>query len=632
MTPNDESAPQNQPPERPLMLFDGDCGFCRYWVQRWRTKVWRQVDFAPAQQQAARFPQISEDEWHKAVQLVMPDGTVYHGAEAVFRTLATVPEHRWPLAIYEHVPGAKLASESFYRLVADNRNFFSRLTTAFWGRDARPNSNLFSVWLFLRVLGLIYFVAFVSLRVQILGLIGSHGMMPVNQFLQEASRAYGLDAYRVVPTLAWLNSSDAALTLMCSAGALCGLLVSLGLFTAPALALCWLFYLSLSAAGQEFLSFQWDALLLEAGFLSIFLAPRTIVEFPWARRRPGQPPSIILWLQRWLFFRLMFLSGAVKLLSGDPSWRSLTALNYHYWTQPIPTPVGWYAAQLPAWFQILSTAIMFAVELAVPFLIFAPRRFRHFAAMVIASLELLIALTGNYAFFNLLTIALCILLLDDSFFGRSLPQTFNQFSGVSRGVERREPPVRRVAKLALIALAALILVVSGAEIMETFGHANALPVFVRQWTGRIASLELVNSYGLFAVMTTQRVEIVVEGSNDAQNWQPYEFKYKPGNLARRPPWVAPHQPRLDWQMWFAALGNYQQNPWFTNFMLRLLQGSPDVLALLAKNPFPDEPPRYVRAMSYEYHVTDLATKRQTGNWWMREPEGRYFPEVSLRGR
>ena len=157
-----------------------------------------------------------------------------------------------------------------------------------------------------------------------------------------------------------------------------------------------------------------------------------------------------------------------------------------------------------------------------------------------------------------------------------------------------------------------------------------MPSFARQLVSWQAPFDLANTYGLFAVMTTSRIEIVVEGSNDGQTWRAYEFKYKPGNVARRPPWVAPYQPRLDWQMWFAALGNYQENPWFSNFMIRILQGTPEVTALLASNPFPNGPPRYVRAVAYDYHFSDFSARQATGDWWRRERKGLYFPEVSLQ--
>ena len=311
-------------------------------------------------------------------------------------------------------------SEAAYRLVADHRGFFSRLTRLAWGRDPEPSSYVLSRWVFLRLLGLVYVIAFLSLRVQVVGLIGAHGILPAGNFLQAVQRDFGSEGYRLFPTLAWISSSDAALKLLCSVGALFGLLVMLGVVTGPALALAWLCYLSLVTVGQDFLSFQWDILLLEAGFLAIFLAPWRPLEPPW-RSGASSVSTTVVWLGRWLLFRLMFLSGAVKLLSGDPTWRNLTALEYHYWTQPLPTPVAWYAAQLPAWFQKMSVVGVFTLELGVPFLIFTPRRFRRLGAGLIVGFQLLIALTGNYCFFNLLTIILCVLLLDDSFFSRWLP-------------------------------------------------------------------------------------------------------------------------------------------------------------------------------------------------------------------
>ena len=324
------------------------------------------------------------------------------------------------LAVYRHLPGARPVSEAAYRLVADHRGFFSKLTRLAWGRDPEPSSYVLSRWVFLRLLGLVYVIAFLSLRGQVVGLIGAHGILPAGNFLQAVQRNFGSEGYRLFPTLAWISSSDAALKLLCSVGALFGLLVMLGVVTGPALALAWLCYLSLVTVGQDFLTFQWDILLLEAGFLGYFPGSVALARASLALGRflcfnHG------LWLGRWLLFRLMFLSGAVKLLSGDPTWRNLTALEYHYWTQPLPTPVAWYAAQLPAWFQRMSVVGVFTLELGVPFLIFTPRRFRQIGAGLIVGFQLLIALTGNYCFFNLLTIVLCVLLLDDSFFSRWLP-------------------------------------------------------------------------------------------------------------------------------------------------------------------------------------------------------------------
>jgi lipase maturation factor 1 len=620
----------NEKLSRPLLLFDGDCGFCRYWVARWRILTRGAVDFAPAQEETARFPGISQQAWSRSVQLVTPEGEIYSGAEAVFRSLAYAPEHAWELGVYRHLPGARPVCEWTYAFVAAHRGFFSTVTRVTLGRDPQPPSYDFSRWLFLRLLGLVYLIAFLSLRVQILGLVGAHGILPAGLLLQLFQKNFGSASHRLFPTLAWLSSSDASLKLLCSGGALLGLLVLLGVATLPALVLAWAFYLSLFTVGRDFLSFQWDLLLLEAGFLSIFLASWRLIDSP----RPSPSSSgntTMLWIGRWLLFRLMFLSASVKLLSGDAAWRNLTALEYHYWTQPLPTPVAWYAAQLPAWFQKTSVIGVFVLELGVPFLIFAPRRLRRAGTLLIASFQLVIAITGNYAFFNLLTIFLCVLLIDDACWQRWLPSGIaNRLATDATAPERTR--LASTGRIVRVAVAAVILVVSGSEMLMTFNQDELVPGFARQMVEWQSPYGIANSYGLFAVMTTSRLEIVVQGSDDGHTWLPYEFKYKPGELARRPPWVAPYQPRLDWQMWFAALGSYQQNRWFANLLIRLLEGSPDVIALLQTNPFPNAPPRYIRAAGYEYHFTDFGSRRATGDWWRRDLKGLYFPVASLRGQ
>jgi len=381
-------------------------------------------------------------------------------------------------------------------------------------------------------------------------------------------------------------------------------MILIGVARRAALVAAFVLYLSLVSIGQSFLSFQWDFLLLEAGFLAIFLLP----VFP------------RIWLFRWLLFRLMFLSGTAKLLSHDPTWRNLTALEFHYQTQPLPTVFGWYFHQLPIGYQKASVVFLFFIELVVPFLMFAPRRVRLFAGAMTVALQALIFLTGNYAFFNLLTVALCLSLCDDALlrrFGRPKPA-------------RQRAPSTRLQRAVTAGLFLFIMPASGFELMEIFSGSVPRPAAAAlNW---IAPFGVVNTYGLFAVMTTSRPEIIVEGSNDGQTWLEYGFRYKPGDLKRAPVWVQPHQPRLDWQMWFAALNGYQSQPWFVNFMVRLLEGSPDVLTLLAVNPFPSSPPRFVRARLYDYQFTTLAERRATGNWWRREPQGEYFPAVSLKQR
>jgi lipase maturation factor 1 len=445
-----------------------------------------------------------------------------------------------------------------------------------------PIGRFVTVRAFLAVLGAIYLVAFISFGLQARGLIGSTGILPAADFFRAVREGMGRPAYRELPSLLWIRSTDAWIAGVWIAGAAASLVAISGRWQRTALAVCLVLWISLCSAGQDFLSFQWDLLLCEAGFLAIFAAPTRIV----------------VWLFRWLLFRLMFFSGVVKLLSGDTNWRNLTALRYHYETQPLPTPPAWYMHQLPLSILKAQTAATFVIELLLPFLYFAPRPVRHIAGWITIVLQVLILATGNYTFFNFLTIALCMWLYIE-------PE-------VSR------PAVLQVALAVFIGVTTFLLCLVQLNFPLPPGGGAVLHA--------VEPLRIVNSYGLFAVMTTERHEIVVEGSNDGAAWQVYEFKYKPGDPSRAPRFVEPFQPRLDWQMWFAALGSYQSNRWFVNFMARLLQGEPTVLRLLRTNPFPQAPPRYIRARLYLYHFTHWGAR----DWWTREERGLYFPPVSLR--
>jgi len=462
--------------------------------------------------------------------------------------------------------------------------------------------------LFLRLLGVVYLIAFLSLAVQVEGLVGSRGILPVGALLDWVRARTGAERYWLLPTLSWLDPSDGFLLLLCWGGALLALLLVLGL--APALLLLALFacYLSLVCDGQVFLGYQWDGLLLEAGFLSIFLAPLSL-----RLRRGFEPPPVALWLLRFLLFRLMFASGLVKLRSGDPSWRGLSALRHHYETQPIPSWTAWWAHQLPGWFQALSCALMFGVELLAPLLIFAPRRLRRLAFFPLVALQLLIAATGNFAFFNLLTIVLALLVLDDA----ALPWP----EPAAEGGGRRWPrPI-------LYPIGAVVGLLSGLQLLLALGSVPPLPRPVIALYQALEPFRIVNGYGLFAVMTTKRPEIVVEGSDDGVVWKSYAFRFKPGDPQRAPSFVAPHQPRLDWQMWFAALGQCEESAWFLRFLERLREGSPEVLGLLKTNPFPEHPPARVRAALFDYRFTDRITRQATGAWWRREAQGLYCQDV-----
>lgn len=511
---------------------------------------------------------------------------------------------------------------------------------------ATPFTHVCTRWVFLRLLGLIYFIAFLSLVPQVQGLIGSNGILPAAGYLRELAEyltgaapaannlasACNFQCFVHAPTLYWLCPTDGFLNFLCWGGLLASLGVMMSVCTAPLLIVAWAFYLSLVGIGQDFLSFQWDSLLLEAGFLAIFWADWEFLGAPWRAKPLLEAESKVflagLWLFRWLLFRLMFLSGAVKLLSGDVSWRNLTALQYHYLTQPLPTPLAWVANQLPLWFQSFSVAAVFFIELAVPFLFFFPRPFRLAGAILTAFLQVVILLTGNYTFFNLLTLSLCVVLLDDKLVMKVLPASLRHRLCREAVVETKVVTAQWrtiVRTLAVALLAVFVGVASLSELSSTFANAGVL----QEVTEYAEAFHVVNTYGLFAVMTTTRPEIDVEGSDDGEHWQSYTFFFKPGPLNRPPPIVEPFQPRLDWQMWFAALGSVQDNPWFVMFVDRLLQGSPQVLSLLETNPFPAHPPKYIRAQMYLYKFTDFSELRSTGRWWKRELDGTYLPPVSL---
>ncbi|MEA3208095.1 MAG: lipase maturation factor 1 [Chthoniobacter sp.] len=449
------------------------------------------------------------------------------------------------------------------------------------------------------------------------GLFGARGIVPVAEFLGQVRDQLGGSAWRQVPTLCWLDASDGFLVGLCVAGCVLSLVLAAGFAPGACALALWALYLSFCAVGSPFLNFQWDALLLETALLAVFYLPWSVRP---AWHRESRVSGLSRWLLWWLLFRLMFESGVVKLSSGDDTWRQLTALQFHFETQPLPIWTAWFVHQLPHWILAAMTVAVFAIELVAPFLIPAPRRVRHAAALALIALQVIILATGNYAFFNLLTIALCLPLLDDEFW----PQRWRgRYSPVAA-----EGPVQAWPRWLFAPVAAVIVVVTAMPLVGSLRTGAHWPEAFTKLQRALEPSMSFNGYGLFAVMTTTRPEIIVEGSADAVYWQAYEFRWKPGNVHTRPDLVAPHQPRLDWQMWFAALSDYQHNPWFIRFLARLLEGSPEVLALLEWNPFPQRPPRYVRAVVYDYHFTRLG---QGGSaWWTRGEPALYCPTISLK--
>jgi predicted DCC family thiol-disulfide oxidoreductase YuxK len=590
------------------LVYDGDCKFCGYWARYWKKLTGESIDYRLYQEVAAQYPTIPLADFQRAVQYITPDGHYASAAEASFLTLSHARGKGIWLALYRKLPGFAAISELTYAFIAAHRSAFYRISLLLWGSDyAPPRYDLVS-FLFLRLFGLIYLSAFISFGVQAQGLVGSHGILPVAELVDAVASRVGPERFFLMPMVFWWNAGDFTIQAICWAGAGLSLLLVFNLLSRVSLFLLYVFYLSLLNGGQVFMSYQWDTFLLEGGFLALLLSFVTA---------PG------IWLLRWLLFRFLFMSGVVKLLSGDPNWWNLSALSYHFFTQPLPTPLAWYAAHVPPSVLKFATGGTFFVELILPFFIFCPRRLRFFAAFGILVLQICILLTGNYNWFNLQTMLLCLPLFDDAALQKILPRRLIRLLPVR--AKNNAPP--RAVTVIVGTLALLIVFCSLVQIDERFGGSP--PVVAQTIDRLIEPLHIVSSYGLFAVMTTKRDEIVIEGSYDGVEWREYEFRYKPGDVARRPRWNIPHQPRLDWQMWFAALNDPRRLPWFWRFVQRLLENEPTVTALLEKNPFPDNPPVYVRAQFYEYTYADSDEKTK-GIWWERRSLGLYFPVVHLK--
>ncbi|MEA3278794.1 MAG: lipase maturation factor family protein [Pseudomonadota bacterium] len=428
------------------------------------------------------------------------------------------------------------------------------LKVTFWARSA-PDYGLVA-WLFVRLLAAVYLAAFWSLAVQITALAGTQGIYPIAEQLQIAAENYGAWRFLAYPSIFWVAAGDEALVAAAYAGCALAVLLFAGWWERPVLVLLYLLYLSLFHAGQIFTNFQWDYLLLEAGFLAIFL--------------PGGS-RIVVWLFRWLLFRLRFLSGISKLLSGDPTWSGLTALNYYFETQPLPHVGAWYAHLLPEWLLRFGTGATLVVEILVPFLMFFPRRWRFLAAWVTILWQVLIILTSNHNFFNLLTIALCLFLFDDRALRRVLPKIWQ------RRAETRPlltPVPRRGVVLATAVAAAVIVPASIVEALPLLGNSRPIP-WVSTWVGWLKPYRIANRYHVFPTMETERIEVQISGSLDGEHWRPYRFRYWPVDLDRIPPFAVPHQPRLDYMLWFVPSSPFFLD-WLDRFLHRLLEGSPPV--------------------------------------------------------
>jgi hypothetical protein len=503
--------------------------------------------------------------------------------------------------------------------------------------DRGPRTVLLTRWLFLRALAAIFFSAFFAVLFQIKGLIGPQGILPAGQTLAAIARADGGSRFWVAPSLFWISSSSHFLMAITWLGLLASIAAFLNFWPRCSLFVCWLCFLAFVSAAGDFSGYQSDGMLLEAGFLSLFFAPPGL--------RPGlgrdHPPIRAgLWLLQWEWFRIYFESGLVKWLSGDPQWRHLTAMDGYYQNSPLPSWIGWYVGHLPHRFQVFTAGATLVLEFLVVLLLFFPRRWptgravRVALFVIVTAWEIPVILTGNYAFLNYLVLSLGILLLDDRTLVSWIPSRFRTRLILTQPPDPMpdvtvEPTPQRIFRSAKLTVATLLLALIAYD--TSFELLNIIMPGLPLPEAPVAALEpfrIANQYGLFAVMTGGRYEIEFQGSNDGQNWIVYPFRYKPQVLKERPGLYAPYQPRFDWNLWFASLGNWQQNDIVPLTEERLLSNDPDVLHLFRANPFPSTPPKYVRAVLWQYWFTTLAEKRSTGNWWRRSLLGLYAPELT----
>ena len=455
--------------------------------------------------------------------------------------------------------------------------------------------------LFPRLLGAIYFFAFGAFLFQMKGLFGKNGILPIESYLDWLKRVRPKRCYQLAPTLFWLSAKDEMQFLVVALGTVCSALLVGGFYPTLLLICVFALYLSIISAGQDFLSFGWEVFLQEITLNAILLSMSPV-------------PNLLVWISiNLLLFRFHVQAGAVKIQSGDPNWKNLTAIKYHYQSQPIPNTLAWYVHKLPMWFHKMSCAVMFLAELVIPFLLFFTQEARLFVFVVLVGLQLSIWLTGNFSYLNHLTVVLCTILLNND----------------SLGILGFEVPAEVHTSLALDTGLSLM---GGARIMlqlmrlSDHFFPNAL---FRKVFSFLAPWHIANRYGIFAVMTTTRYEVVIEASNDEKEWKEYSFCHKPSELARRPRRISPYQPRLDWQAWFLPFGRFDEEQWFHSFLAHLLRGTPEVLALIRHNPFPDGPPKCIRVMMYVYEFTSFKEKRETGNWWKRRFVGQFSPALKI---
>ncbi len=612
---------------KPLLVYDGDSRYCLRLVAGWKALTGDKIDYEPYQRAAEYFPNLSPKDLQSSLfHFVDLNHEMTSGATAITRLLAYLPEKKTVLWIYRNLPFFATLRDKVLDFYSKHRQVLTHYYAFFHGRQVEPPTYRFSSSIFLVFLGFIYLIAFVSLSQETNGLLGSSGVLPVESFLKAVHANLGFTGYRLLPTFLWFSANDTVIQVLCNLGAFLSLALVVGYASSLLLFILWGLYLSLVVAGGGFLVMPWDNLLLEAGFLAIFLGNLTLPASTFSNPRP---PRTVVWLFRWLLFRFFFTLGLSKLLSPDPAWRNLTGLSYYLETQPLPTVLAWWCHLLPAWLLGFLNFLMLVIEVAMPFLVFGPRRQRLWTCGAFAGYLVATMLTGNYSFFCLLGLGLCLFLVDDAVF----PDPWHLSLGTlktSKKTAASDNISKRWPRWAIAILTAVILWVSGLEVLTVLLPGWSLPAPLIKTLNLTAPFHSINSYDNFPVVPRTRREVLIQGSRNRSLWYTYEFLYKPGDPSRigGPTFFSPV--RLDWLVWYAAQSDASKNPWLVNLCLRLLDDSPEVVGLLRENPFKDAPPRHIRAALYDYRFSTYEEKRAEQCWWKRQENKLYFPIISVR--
>lgn len=609
-------------PPRSLVIFDGHCNFCRFWVERCRQIGGEPMDFIESQNVGAAYPEIPQAVFDRAVVFIEKDGTVLEAGDAMMRIMRTSPRWGWLAALIMAIAPLRALMRWSYRRVASNREAFSALTRWSWGPDPTPSTYAVARRLFAHGLGVVFFCAFASLLVQVRALIGAQGIQPAAELLNASHAQHGAQAFLELPTLLWASASDTALICFGVAGLLVSIVLALG--RAPGLCslLLWLLYLSFATVASPFLDLPLDRLLLETALAATLLLPWRI--FPvW--RLTTRLNTLGRWFLWWLLFRFVFEAGVQKFIGGDPSARGLGFMDHYYETQLLPASTSWWLHQLPGWAHHTEAVLALAIELLAPLTLLLPRRIRHLGAYAIIAQAVALFLTGNHGFLPLLTVVLALLWFDDLHWPERLRLRF---------VRRARPPVHLDnpgwPNYILEPIAGVAFFLTALIFATNCWPRLYWPVPVRILYSAVAPFRSLNMYGPAYAPHAERLELLLEGTDNGHSWEAFEFWYKPGNPWEPPALAFLHQPRLDTILARAArapLDEKREAAGLRHIVAPFLQGSPEALGLLRWNPFKSQPPTWIRGMLYDYRFTHFGEGRA---YWTREPKDLYFKPVTLK--